>query len=116
VTAPRNDGPPRPEGDLARLLKTEAQLDEALRRAQEEAAALVAAARTKAAEHEAALGAEIEAETKKLEAEVTSDRGRREAEVSESTTRGVRAFEGVTADQVEVLARYVVARVIGTPP
>ena len=111
-----NEHAARPEGDLARLLKTEARLDEVLRRAQEESAALVAAARSKAADREASLAVEIETEGRRLEADIASERARRETEVADATRHGVQRFEAVTADDVEVFAKYVVDRVIGTPP
>ncbi|HXQ30140.1 MAG TPA: hypothetical protein VN848_12840 [Gemmatimonadales bacterium] len=112
----QNEHAARPEGDLARLLKTEARLDEVLRQAGEQSATLVAEARSKAAAREATLALEIETESRRLEAEIASERARREMEVADATRRGVQRFEAVTAGDVEVLAKYVVDRVIGTPP
>ena len=58
-----NDRPDmrRGEGDLARLLETEARLEERLRAARAEAEALIGRARAEAAAREAGLAAELEA-------------------------------------------------------
>ena len=100
-------------GDLTRLLSTEARLEQRLRDAQEEAAALVAGARERAAAREASLAAELEAEERRLDAAIAEDRRRREAEVAERAVSEARAFDAMGDDRIQALARFVVERVIG---
>jgi vacuolar-type H+-ATPase subunit H len=101
---------------LARLLSTEARLEQLLRRAHDEAEALVTAARDAAQAREAALTAEVETLGRKLAATIGEERQRQERELAESGNAQVRRFDEVSAGEIEVLARYVVERVIGAEP
>lgn len=103
-------------GDLARLLDTEARLEEMLRHAREEAAGLVAHARAAAAEREAALAADLEALGRTLEASIAEERHRHEEKLADSARREAQAFDEAGPDRIEALARYVVERVIGAEP
>jgi hypothetical protein len=101
---------------LARLLDTEGRLEEALRSAREEAAALVARAREAAAAREAALTADIERLGRTLESSVAEEQHRQEHDLAEAARREARAFDETGPEQIETLARYVVERVIGAEP
>ena len=101
---------------MARLLETEARLEEMLRRAREEAAALVTTAREAAAAREAALAAELDALSEQLEATIADERHRQERELVESARREALRFDQTSPEQIEALARYVVERVIGVEP
>jgi hypothetical protein len=119
VTAPARpsaSSSPDGRGDLARLLATERRLEEAVARAREEAAALVARAREDAAAREGAAVAEFAAASRRLEATITAEQRRREVELAAQQRAEVERFNAVSADRVDALARYVVARVIGAEP
>lgn len=103
-------------GDLGRLLSAEAQSEELLRRATDEAAGLVAAARATAAKRQAALAAELDADGRRLEQDIASERRTREAEIAERAVREARAFDEIGADRIEALARWAVDQVIGGAP
>jgi hypothetical protein len=102
--------------DLARLLETEAQLEEMLRRTREEATRLVAAAGEAAVAREAALTAQVGADARGLEETLQADYERRVTDASAAADRDVARLDRVEDDQVAVLARYMVSRVIGTAP
>ena len=101
---------------MARLLSTEARLEETLRHAREAAAALVASARDTAAAHEAALAAELEALGRGLETTIADEQHRQEEELTQSARQDSRRFDEAGSDQIEALAHYVVDRVIGAEP
>jgi hypothetical protein len=101
---------------LARLLDTEARLEEALRHTREEAAGLVARAREAAAAREATLTADIERLGRELETSIAEERRRHEEELAESARREARVFDEAGPDRIQVLARFVVERVIGAGP
>jgi hypothetical protein len=100
-------------GDLTRLLETEARLEEALRRARDEAARLVTEARTLALAREEVLGAELDAAARRLEAEIATERDRAERDIAEAARQEVARFDGVAVERIAALARRVVERVIG---
>jgi hypothetical protein len=101
---------------LARLLSTEARLEEKLRRAREEAAGLVTAARDAAQAREAALAAELETLGRQLEVTIADERQRQERELAESARAQVQRFDQASPEEIEALARYVVERLIGAEP
>jgi hypothetical protein len=102
--------------DLARLLETEARLEEMLRGTREEATGLVAAAREAAVAREAALAAQVEADGRRLEETLHADYERRVADAAAAAGREAERLDRVGDEQVAVLARHVVSRVIGTVP
>lgn len=101
------------EGDLARLLDTEAGLERALEHARDEATRLEAEARAAARAREEALGAEIEAEARRLAAEIAAERDRAAQAISEAARRDTERFDAVTPERIGELARRVVERVMG---
>jgi len=103
-------------GDLARLLNTEARLDDVLRQARDEAAGLVASARDRAAAREAALAAALDALVGELETVIEAERRHQHEEIVESARQQARAFDEAGAAQIDALAHYVVDRVIGVEP
>lgn len=116
---PNKPGPPAPSegaGDLARLLATEARLEETLHHAREEAAGMVASARATAEAREAALTTDLEALGRTLETSIAEERRRQEEELAESARQEARAFDEASPDRIEALARFVVERVIGAGP
>lgn len=102
----------REPSDLTRLLEVEAGLERMLQGARDEAARLVAEARTAAREREDALGAELEEAGRRLETEMVAERERRVQEIEDAGNREVERFEHVMPERIAELARYVVDRVI----
>ena len=101
---------------MARLLSTEARLEETLRHAREEAAGLVTSARDAAAAKEAALATDLEALRAGIETAIAAEQHRQEQELAEAARREARRFDETGPEQIETLARYVVERVIGAEP
>lgn len=112
----RPSTPSEGAGDLARLLDTEARLEETLRRARDEGAGMIAAARAAAAARDAALTSDLEALGRTLETSIAEERRRQEATLAESARQDARAFDEAGPERIEALARYVVERVIGAEP
>ena len=110
--------PPPSEGaaDLARLLDSEARLEEMLCGARAQAAGLVTAARDAAAAREAALTSNLDAICHELEVTIEDERQRQEQEVAEAARRDAVRFEQTSPEQIEALAHYVVERVVGVDP
>ena len=98
--------------DLDRLIATEQRLDEALRRAREEAAGLVQAAQAAAGQREAELAAELEATAQRFAAETAAERERREREVREEAAARVARYEAIPAGRITQAARDVVDRLV----
>jgi vacuolar-type H+-ATPase subunit H len=108
--------PPPTGGDLARLLDTEARLEQVLQHARDEATRLVAEAREAARACEAALGAELEAAAQRLAAEIAGERDRAAVEITAAARRDTERLAAVTGERIRDLARRVVERVIGGTP
>lgn len=98
--------------DLDRLIATEQRLDEALRRAREEAAGLVQAAQAAARQREAELAAELEATAQRFATETAAERERREREVGEEAAAQVARYEAIPAGRITQAARDVVDRLV----
>lgn len=94
--------------DLDRLIATEQRLDQALRRAQEEAAGLVQAAQAAARQRDAELAAELEAMALRFSAETTAERERREREVREEALARVARYDAISDERIARAARDVV--------
>jgi vacuolar-type H+-ATPase subunit H len=114
----RSGLPPRSEGagNLARLLSTEERLEATLRQAREEAVRLVTNARDAATTKEASLVADLEALVRSLETTIGDEQRRKAQELAESAQQEIRRFDESGSDRIEILARYVVDRVIGAEP
>jgi vacuolar-type H+-ATPase subunit H len=100
------------QSDLTRLLEAEARLEQMLQRARDEAARLVAEARTAARARDDALGAELEEAEQRLEAEMAAERDRRVEEIAEGARHEVERLEHVAPERIAELARYMVDRAI----
>jgi vacuolar-type H+-ATPase subunit H len=111
--------PPRAAGestDLARLLETEARLEERLHRARDEATRLVAAAREAAVACEATLAAQVEADARRLGETLHAEYERAAAAAAATAGQEAERLDAVTDARVAALARHAVSRVIGTEP
>jgi hypothetical protein len=101
-----------PADDLTRLLETEARLAAALQTARAGAAAVVAAARRRAAELEARLETEVAAAARDLAATIAADRDRRRAQLAAAARSRAAALDGVGGAALERLADAVVDAVL----
>jgi vacuolar-type H+-ATPase subunit H len=98
--------------ELQQLIATEQRLDDALRRAREECARLVADAREAARRAEAALAAEIEATAEATAVATATERQRREAEIARDAAERVARYDAVPASRIQELAQDVVTRLV----
>lgn len=89
---------------MARLLETEARLEERLRASREEAARLVADARIAADRLTAAVAAEVEAATARLTEQIVAERDRAAEAVAASARHDVARLEQVSEDRVAAVA------------
>ena len=103
-------------GDLARLLSTEARLEEMLARARAEAGVLVSAAREAAGARDRELAARMTDEVARVERDVTEEQSHRETALRNEAAAEAARFAALSPAQIEGLARYVVRRVIGAEP
>lgn len=99
-------------GDLARLLETEARLEESLGEARTEAARLVAEAQAAARAREAALDAELDAEGRRLEGEIGAQRDRAQRDIAAAAQREAERYDAVPPARIGELARRVVQRLL----
>jgi vacuolar-type H+-ATPase subunit H len=98
--------------ELEQLIATEQRLDDALRRAREECARLVADARAAARRAEAALAAEIEAAAEATAVATATERQQREAEIARDAAERVARYDAVPAARIQALAQDVVTRLV----
>lgn len=103
-------------GDLARLLSTEARLEEMLTHARTEAAALVSAAREAAGARDQEFATRMADEVARVERDVTEERSRRETALRNEAAAEAARVAALSPAQIDGLARYVVRRVIGAEP
>jgi len=97
---------------MARLLATEVRLDAMLRQAQQEAEALVAAAREAAAALDASLETELAAAADRQAEEITADRARRESAIAVEAQASAARFTAIPPDQITRLSEVVVDRLL----
>jgi vacuolar-type H+-ATPase subunit H len=98
--------------DLNRLIATEERLDEALRRARDEAAQIVAAARTAGQHAESELACELKTAAERLTTEIAVERARREQEIREQTAAAVARYAAVSPERITAVARELVDRLV----
>jgi len=104
--------------ELERLIETERRLDEQLRQAREQAAAIVQEARDSVARREAALAAELDAAARAAEAALAAERERVATQSAAEARRRVTRYDGVDEPRVQAVARALVERLLadGEPP
>ena len=98
--------------ELERLIETERRLDDRLRRAREEAAAIVRDARQSVGNHEAALAAELEAAARTAGATLAAERERVAAEIATEARGRVASYDGVDEPRVQAAAWALVERLL----
>lgn len=103
-------------GDLARLLETEARLEESLADARTEAARLVAEAQAAARTREAALDAELDALGRRLEAEIAAQRDAAQRDIAAAAQHEAERYDAVAPARIGELARRVVQRLLEGGP
>jgi len=103
-------------GDLLRLVETEQQLDRELAEARALAARLVADARAGIEAREQGLAGEVRAEIEQARLAVECDLEQRLAAVAADARRSALAFDAVTPETVQSLARRLVGRLITFEP
>jgi vacuolar-type H+-ATPase subunit H len=101
-----------PSADLAEVIRTEAELEERLVRAREEARRLVESAYTEAGARHSVQERELTASRDSFQAEVERERDRRVAEVRALGEQEAARFDAVTDATVAALADRVVARLL----
>jgi len=104
---------PPPSADLAEVIRTEAELEERLTRAREEARRLVESAYTDAGARHSAQQRDLAASRETLQAEVEEERDRRVAEVLAQGKDEVSRFDTVPEETIAALADRVVALLLG---
>lgn len=111
----RTERPGGPSGSLAQLLAAEARFDERLAEARDRAAREVAAARERARDAVARVGAELEA----LEARDRADRARaleeRRAAIEGDAAGAAARLDGLSDARIHALADWVVEQVVDVP-
>ena len=107
----REDHPP--VKDLARLIETEARLDELLQAARVEAAALVTQARARVARAEERWAGDFDAARRDLESRVAQERDRELIRIRDEAGRLTTHYAAQPAEQVEALARWVASELRG---
>jgi vacuolar-type H+-ATPase subunit H len=98
-----------PSADLAEVIRTEAELDERLVRAREEARRLVESAYTAAGRRHSAQERELAASRESFQAEVERERDRRVAEVRALGAEEAAQFDAVPGATIAALADRVIA-------
>jgi hypothetical protein len=99
--------------ELERLIETERRLDDLLRLAREQAAAIVQEARDAVAQREAAVDAELAAAAGQAEATLAAEREQVAAEIAAAARDQVTRYDGVDEPRVQAAARLVVERLLG---
>lgn len=98
--------------DLDRLIATEQRLDEALRRARDEAAQIVAAAQATVQRRASELDLELARGEQTLAAEIAMERARREQEVREQAAVAVARYAAVSPERTADLVHALVDRLV----
>lgn len=98
--------------DLTRLVETEHQLDGELVAARAQALQLVSDARVQIAAREQGLADAVRAEAEAARQAVERELEGRLASIDAESRRAASAFDQVTPDRVEALARALVARLV----
>jgi hypothetical protein len=93
-------------------VETETRLEATLAAARADGAERIAAASETARLREAALAADLEAAGRALATEIAAEQARREAEIVAAGRRDAERYERVTDEQIAVLARDVVRRLV----
>jgi phosphate uptake regulator len=98
--------------ELERLIETERRLDNLLRQAREQAAAIVQGARDAVAQREAAVAAELAAAAGKAEATLAAERERVATEITAAARDQIARCDGVDEPRVQAAARRLVERLL----
>jgi vacuolar-type H+-ATPase subunit H len=99
-------------GDLALLLETEQALEELLRRARDEASAILEAAYSQANAGGAALDREMARALQRFQTELEAERQRRAAEVLAEGRGRAAQLDAIGADRVAELGGLVLSRLL----
>jgi enamine deaminase RidA (YjgF/YER057c/UK114 family) len=99
-----------PQGDLARLFETERRLEERLRAARAEGAALLAQAQQAAEQQDAALEAQLAEAARLLDESLAAEGQRRTAEIADAADREAQAYERVPPARLAAVARALAER------
>lgn len=106
-------GDGRKTSGLSRLVATEESLEERVRRAHEQAAGILEQARQAAAAARERLENDLAPATRELLASITAEAEVRVQALETERAKQVAAYENVTGEKLDELARTVVGRVIG---
>jgi vacuolar-type H+-ATPase subunit H len=98
--------------ELERLIETERRLDDLLRQARDQAAAIVQEARDAVARREAAVDAELAAAAGKAEATLAAERQRVAAEIAAAARDQIARYDGVDEPRMQAAARLLVERLL----
>jgi dihydroxyacetone kinase len=101
-----------PGGGLLRLVEAEARLARALAEVEEEAAALVRAAREEAAQRAARIEEEIEADAAALGMGIAAERDAEMSRIAAAADQRCRLLGGLSAEAVDRLAAELEARLL----
>ena len=108
--------PAAAQGKLSRLLETETELDAMLQQTRRDAAELIESARAEAEDRIRRFESKLEAEDLELRDRIASERDEAIAAIRSESTRAGAKLDGLDDQQIDELAHYVVARVVGPAP
>ena len=108
--------PAAAQGKLSRLLETETELDAMLQQTRRDAAELIESARAEAEDRIRRFESKLEAEDLELRDRIASERDESIAAIRSEGTRAGAKLDGLDDQQIDELAHYVVARVVGPAP
>ena len=108
--------PAAAQGKLSRLLETETELDAMLQQTRRDAAELIESARAEAEDRIRRFESKLEAEDLELRDRIASERDEAIAAIRSESTRAGAKLDGLADQQIDELAHYVVARVVGPAP
>ena len=98
--------------ELERLIETEQRLDDLLRQARDQAAAIVQEARDAVARREAAVDAELAAAAGQAEANLAAERERVATEIVAAARDQIARYDGVEEPRLQAAARLLVERLL----
>ena len=108
--------PAAAQGKLSRLLETETELDAMLQQTRRDAAELIESARAEAEDRIRRFESKLDAEDLELRDRIASERDEAIAAIRSESTRAGAKLDGLADQQIDELAHYVVARVVGPAP
>ena len=104
------------QGKLSRLLETETELAAMLQQTRRDATELIESARAEADDRIRRFESKLEAEDLELRDRIASERDEAIAAIRSESTRAGAKLDGLADQQIDELAHYVVARVVGPAP